>query len=168
MANDILLNFFHRLHSLPEIKALIPMGYTPGIPALNTVNDELCVEIPFLRYKITGEKGHTLVYPIRYIARYLVPELQLVKFTDLKYAPAAGDINFDKPVGFFPHKPIENYTRRQYNHLRDETLQLLGQKAMCMLGESSCTPADEARLTDKLRAIIEPSLHQFYKRLFNN
>ena len=82
MKDNIISELFHTLKRRPELQAVIPMGYTPGLPMLNIRQDNLCVEIPFLRYKVTGEKDRTLVYPVRYVATYLVPEMQMIRFTD--------------------------------------------------------------------------------------
>ena len=65
-----------------ETRTLIPMGYVPGIPMLTIKNDCLIAIVPFLRYKTTGEKDRTLVFPIRYVLEYSLPELTLVKFAD--------------------------------------------------------------------------------------
>ena len=33
----------------------MPLGYTAGLPVLQIVNDRLCLKIPYLKYKVTGE-----------------------------------------------------------------------------------------------------------------
>lgn len=75
---DSISKFFHSLKRRPEIQALIPMGYNPGIPALSVRAGNLCIEVPYLRYKVTGEKDRTLVYPVRFVTTYLVPEFTMI------------------------------------------------------------------------------------------
>lgn len=163
MKEHIVSEVFFSVRRRPEIQAIVPMGYTPGIPVLTALQEELCVAIPFLRYKVTGEKDRTLVYPVRYVATYVIPEMLLVSFVDLAYTPAAKDIDFNKPVGFFRHKAIANLTRLEYNALRERTLAGLDSLAGYLLGGSEHNKETDSRLVRDMSRIIEPSLYPFYK-----
>ena len=56
--DNIISSFYNDLSKRPELRSIIPIGYNPGIPMLSVKEDNLCLTIPYLRYKITGEKDH--------------------------------------------------------------------------------------------------------------
>lgn len=163
MKENIISEFFASLKRRPELRAIIPMGYTPGIPMLNVRNDNLCIDVPFLRYKVTGEKDKTLVYPVRYVATYLIPELQLINFQDLAYTEVAEKVDFNKPVGYFRHEAIASLDRSQYNQLRLDTLEAMGKVALSMLGQTPESSEEDRALASLMSVIVEPSLYPFYK-----
>lgn len=158
-------DLFESIGRRQEIRALIPMSYTPGIPFLSVRRDELCISVPFLRYKITGEKDRTMVYPVRYVATYLIPENIMVQFVDLAYTPLADKIDFNKPVGYFRHRAIADLDREGYNALRRDTLDALNALAAEMLGEAGEEPDTDNRLHGLMSRIVEPSLYPIYKLL---
>lgn len=165
MKTDIISNLFNTIGRHPEIRAAVPMGYTPGIPVFSIRQENLCAEIPFLRYKTTGEKDRTLVFPVRYVATYLIPEMQLIAFVDLAYTPLADTTDFNKPVGFFRHAAIADLNREQYGQLRADTLAGLDILALSLLGEREPDAANEAALSRNMGRIVEPSLYHFYSKL---
>lgn len=156
-------DLFYSVTRRPEIRSLVPMGYTPGLPVLTVRNDELCVEIPFLRYKVTGEKDRTLVFPVRYVATYLIPELQMVEFVDLAYAPGGDGVDYGKAIGFFRHKAIADLSYQEYDDLRRDILTGMNDMAAHMLGQGDFDVVRENALGAEIARIIEPSLYPFYK-----
>ena len=168
MKNNIVSELFASLKRRPEIQALIPMGYTPGIPVFSSRQDELCVEIPFLRYRTTGEIDRTLVYPVRYMATYVIPEMKMVSFVDFAFTKMADNVDFNKPVGYFRHEAIANLNQKEYNDLRKRTLLGLDKLASSLLGETEEDPENENRLAADISRIVEPSLYPFYKSLSSN
>lgn len=165
MKPDIISHLFNTIGRRPEIRGAVPMGFTPGIPVFSIRQENLCVEIPFLRYKTTGQKDRTLVFPVRYIATYLVPEMQLVAFVDLAFTPLADSTDFNKPIGFFRHAAIADLNRGQYAQLRADTLAGLDLLALSLLGERDDDPANEADLRANMSRIVEPSLYPIYRRI---
>lgn len=149
----------------PEVRALIPMGYTPGMPILSVRNDQLIAIIPFLRYKITGETDRTLIFPIRYVMEYLVPENQPVGFADLALTPLFADENFDKVIGFFRHEAVRHLDCNQYRQLRHNTVALYDKLIKSLTTDAPYTPADDVCLINNLKMIVEPSVAPYYKRL---
>lgn len=162
---NIVSLFFQGLRQRPELKAIILMGYTPGIPMLSVKQDSLCLIVPFLRYKITGEKDKTLVFPIRFVAEYLIPEGDMIKFEDLAYTPLAEKVDFNKACGIFRHKAIENMSKQEYESLRKHTLESLDKTADVLLEGTTYSKADHELLCSQLQTIVEPSLWNFYKLL---
>lgn len=162
---NIVSSFFQGLGQRPELRAIILMGYTPGIPMLSVRQDNLCLIVPFLRYKITGEKDKTLVFPIRFVAEYLLPEGDMVKFEDLAYTPLVDKLDFNKACGLFRHKAIDNMSKQEYEALRKKTLESLDIIADVLLNGRTYSKADYELLCLQLQTIVEPSLWNFYKLL---
>lgn len=168
MKNNVVSELFTTIKNRKEIQAIVPMDYSPGMPVLTSRQDELCVEIPFLRYKVTGEKDRTLVYPVRYIAVYVIPEMQLISFEDLAYTEMSQSVDFNKPIGFFRHQSIINLTRKEYNDLRKRTLFGLDELANSLLGGTDFDLDKEKRLIADMSRIVEPSLYPLYKSIAPN
>lgn len=162
---NVISSFYQKIVQRPEVKAMIPMGYTPGIPTLAIKQDNLCLVVPFVRYKITGEKDKTLVFPIRYVAEYILPECVLVKFEDLAYSPLSGKVDFEKPCGLFRHKAIENLSKAEYNNLRNSTLESFDKVTDVLLDGKPYSVADLELMKSQLQRIVEPSLWSFYRIL---
>ncbi|MCD8235832.1 MAG: hypothetical protein LUD00_04090 [Prevotellaceae bacterium] len=162
---NIISSLFQELKHRSELQAIIPMGYTPGIPMLSVKQDNLCLIVPFLRYKITGEKDKTLVFPIRFVAEYLIPEGVMVKFEDLAYTPLAENVDFSKACGLFRHKAIENLSKQEYESLRTKTLESLDKIAEVLLGGAIYSKMEHELLCSQLQTIVEPSLWSFYQLL---
>lgn len=167
MNNSIVSSFYLDLKRRPELQAVIPMGYNPGIPMLSVKQDNLCLIIPFLRYKIiiNGEKKQTLVFPIRYVVEYLIPERQLVRIEDLAFSKYAEKVDFDKACGLFKHEAIANFTQQEYKMLRTDTLKSYDKAVDVLLNGKSYLISDLNLMASQLQTIVEPSLWAFYKSI---
>ena len=165
MIMNIISSLFQGLRHRPELQAIIPLGYTPGIPMLSVKQDNLCLVVPFLRYKITGEKDKTLVFPIRYVVEYLIPEGVMVKFEDFAYTPLAEKVDFNKACGLFRHKAIQNLSKQEYESLRTKTLESLDKTADVLLNGAAYSKTEHELLCSQLQTIVEPSLWNYYKLL---
>lgn len=159
------LNILKGLKSNPVIAGSIPLGYTYGYPILSSINGELCMKVPFLRYKITGEVDKTLVFPIRYVVTFILPEMKLINLDDLSYRRAFSKIEFNKPCGLFRHEQIKGLTKEQYNQARIYLFQLYDKAIMSMLNETEFSQEDSMRMKKILEKIIEPSLFPMYEKI---
>ncbi len=159
-------SLFESMKSREEVRLLIPMGYIPGMPILTIKNDQLVAAFPFLRYKITGEVDRTLVFPIKYVIEYLIPENQVVGFHDLSTDTDFADIKFNEFIGFFRHNAIKDLDKNAYSALKEETLNLYDKLVSFLLGESDdFSQNEENKLRNNLLKIIEPFIFNVYERL---
>lgn len=165
MDNKVVSSLYEELGSRPEIKAIIPMGYAPGIPILTIREDNLCLIVPFLRYKVTGENDKTLVFPIRFLVEYVIPEKEIIKFTDLSFTPLAEKIDFDKSCGFFRHDAVKNLSKKEYFALRRQTLLSFDKVTDVLLNGTQYTVADHNTMAEQIQTIVEPCLWNFYKSI---
>ncbi|WP_276864355.1 hypothetical protein [Mediterranea massiliensis] len=160
-----LQNILTGLKSNPVIAGSVPLGYTYGYPMLSNIQGELCLKVPFLRYKVTGEVDRTLVFPIRYLATFTLPEMKLVSLDDLAYRRAFSKIEFDKPCGLFRHEQIRTLTREQYNQARTALFGLYDKAIGSMLEGTEFSSKDSEQMKRILGGIVEPSLKPMYERL---
>lgn len=159
-------SLFESMKSREEVRLLIPMGYIPGMPILTIKDGQLVAIIPFLRYKITGEVDRTLVFPIKYVIEYLIPETQVVRFCDLTVEEGFYDVNFNEALGFFRHNAVKDLDKKAYSALKEETLNLYDKLVSFLLGESDdFSQNEENKLRNNLQKIIEPFIFNVYERL---
>lgn len=140
-------------------------GYSVGLPILQIRNGILCLVLPYLRYRVTGEVDKTLVYPIRYTVTVELPGQKPVAFQDLSIISIFEKVDFTRPVGLFRHDSIKQYGKDQYFALKDELYSLYDKTANALIYETSYTWSDEKRMVELLRLLIEPSLLPMYKAL---
>ena len=143
----------------------IPLEYVYGLPVFTVRNSRLCMIIPFLKYKVTGQVDKTLVYPIRYTITVLLPEGRVVGYEDLTCNSAYGKVDFTKPVGFFRHEAVKSWTKGEYKSKKKELLAMYGKIADSILYGAVYSPEEDAAFKKLLNTIIEPSLLPVYKEL---
>lgn len=142
----------------------MPMGYAPELPILHIRNEELCMTVPFLKYRVTGEVEKTLVYPIRYTVTMVLPEMTYVEFRDLAYQPQFQRVDFSKPVGLFRYEAIRSLNKQQYQSARSELLEHYDKIIRALLYDEEYSAEDEYRM-QLLQMLIEPSLLPIYQVL---
>lgn len=148
-----------------EVKSLIPMGYVPGYPVMSVVNGNLILRMPFLRYKTTGREDQTLVFPIRFVIDYSLPELSVVKFVDLSVTDSFCHVGFDRAIGVFRHEAIKDLNKEKYHAFRLQTLQKYDKLCNALVIGEEYDNNDDISFKKCLQTIIEPSLYGFYKKL---
>ena len=143
----------------------MPMGYVPGLPILQIKNEQLCLQIPFLKYRVTGEVDKTLVYPVRYTVTMVLPEKKIVAFRDLSLEPAFAAVDFSAPIGLFRHEAIRHLKKSEYNELREELFVQYDKVAAMLLFNAPYGEEDEEKMCGLIKQLIEPSLLPIYKSL---
>lgn len=143
----------------------LPLGYTAGIPLLQIRNEQLCLQIPYLKYRVTGVADKTLVYPIRYVVTLVLPEKKLVDFQDLSFQAQFGKVDFNAPVGLFRHEAVRHMSKSEYWDTRKELLAHYDKVIQALLYGADYTPEEEAQMRTLLRTMVEPSQWPIYKAL---
>jgi len=150
------------------LNSRMPMGYVPGLPILCILNGNLCMKVPFLKYKITGKIDKTLVYPIRYVATVIIPEGHVVCFEDLSLQNAFANVDFTVPVGTFRHEEIKDLSKEEYDNLRLELLRDYDKIVSSLAFSSAYTEEDNQLFKERFNKIVEPSLLPFYRIIDSN
>jgi len=159
-------SLYETIKSREEVRLLIPMGYVPGMPIITIKNEQLVAVIPFLRYKVTGEVDRTLVYPIKYVIEYLIPEAQVVSFRDLSVEEHYVNKNFDEVLGFFRHESIKDLDKHEFVLFKEKVLVQYDDLVNFLLGESDLfTQSNEIEFKSNLQTIIEPFILNLYAEL---
>lgn len=147
------------------LNSCMPMGYVPGLPILCILNGNLCMKIPYLQYKVTGEVDKTYVYPVRYVVTIIVPEGQIASFEDLSLNEAFAQVNFSNPIGTFRHEAIKDLDKAAYNSLRKALYGMYDNMVKGLIGDSQFTDEDERKFKRLFNVILEPSQRPFYKAI---
>lgn len=147
------------------LQCRIPIGYSSGFPVLQIKNESLCVTVPYLQYRTTGEVDKTLVFPIRYGITLELPTEKVIGFEDYEYNSSFGNVDFDKPVGYFRHDALKQYNKTQYRKLRKELMGEYDKVANAILSNEPYSATDEKRMAELLQLLVEPSLLLFYRAL---
>ena len=165
MNNEHLISsLYESFKKRAEVRALMPMGYVADLPLLTVKNDCLVAVVPFLRYKTTGVKDHTLVFPVRYVLEYRLPELSITGFRDLALDPVLGSTDFHRAAGFFRHEAVQHLNREQYTELRNQTLALYDKLCHSLLDENGTfDEADDSQLSQNLHLLLEPAVWRAYQ-----
>lgn len=141
----------------------MPMGYVPGLPIMCILNNTLCLKIPFLKYKTTGQVDKTQVFSIRYVVTVIIPEGIIAGFEDLSLNPRFEKVDFNSPIGFFRHDAIKQYDKNGYRELREMLYSEYDKVINHLTQATPYTSSDDISFKKLLNTLIEPSLLPFYK-----
>ncbi len=141
------------------------MGYVPSLPILSILNGNLCMKIPYIKYKITGEVDKTFVYPIKYIATVSIPEGVIVGFEDLAFNKSFCNVEFNSPIGLFRHDAVKSLNKESYKNLRKALYIEYDKIINHLLGHGVYSATDEAHFKTLFNVVLEPSLYPFYRTL---
>ncbi|MBE7011237.1 MAG: hypothetical protein E7415_01025 [Ruminococcaceae bacterium] len=141
----------------------LPIGYVAGFPIVAVKSGKACLKIPFLKYKITGQVDKTLVYPVKYVLTYSLPEMKPIGFEDLEYNIVFKHIDFNKPIGYFRHDAIKSLTKKAYAEKKNELLELYDDLAMTVVDKKPFSDGEEFKKV--LNMMLEPSVKPIYKVL---
>lgn len=147
------------------LNSSMPMGYVPGLPILCILNGNLCMKIPFLKYKVTGEVDKTIVYPTKYVATVTIPEQQIVAFEDLSLKDTFAKVSFTEPIGIFRHEAVKDLDKLAYNNLRSALYEEYDKIIESLINGKEYHLNDEVKFRSLLNTILEPSLRPFYKAI---
>lgn len=148
------------------ILSMLPLGYVQTIPIFNIKeNGDLCLKVPFLKYRVTGIVDKTEVCPIKYLVTRLFPERTLLSCEDLAKNATFAKVDFSRPIGYFRHEAAKKLDEQAYNKAQQELYALYD-----ALGDSLIKgiyfPVDkEKRLKELLKILVAPYLHRFYKAI---
>ncbi len=145
------------------LNSSMPMGYVPALPILCILNGNLCMKIPFLKYKVTGEMDKTFVYPTRYVATVMVPEEQVVAFEDLSLQSTFAKVSFSDPIGTFRHEAVKDLNKPAYDNLRSTLFEEYDKIVESLINGKDYSSNDEIKFRSLFNTVLEPSLRPFYK-----
>ena len=166
MENISLKQIIKNLKNRPELSgAGIPLEYNAGYPIMFIRNSKLCVLVPFLKYKITGIVDQTLVYPVKYTVTLVLPECKVCAFENLVVNSQFEKVDFSKPIGFFRHESVKQFTKSEYEMKRDELFGMYDKMIQALIYGGEYSDEDDEAFRNLLNILIEPSLKPIYKTL---
>lgn len=161
-------NFLKQFKNSKAVQALIPLGYAPNLPIITSVDESLCLKIPFLKYKVTGVVDKTLVYPVRYVFTVSIPDLVVVSYEDLSYNETFSNVNFARSIGTFRHDAVKNLNKQEFADLRNKLFEEYDKMIALLADDAEYTEADRETFITLLNRVLEPSLKPFYQAIDNN
>lgn len=141
------------------------MEYTYSYPILQIKNDRLCLVIPYLKYKTTGEVDKTYVYPIRYAITIVLPEMMPTEYKNLEYESRLGKVDFKTPIGLFRHDAIKHLNKKEYEATREELYACYDKVIAAILFDKEYDIEDEEKMRNILQMMVEPCQLPIYKIL---
>lgn len=146
------------------LRDVLPLGYGAGLPMLKMMDGKLCLQVLYWKCVVTGEKNKNLIYPARYVLSFSLPELKVVESLDLIKAEKFKAVEFDKPVGIFPHEALRGLNKKQYIELRKglyKALDMLVQNELDGIKDEVV----EQEVAKAFTRLLEPSLKPIYQLL---
>ena len=146
-----------------QLSCGMPLGYVSGLPIVSIQGGKVCLKVPFLKYKVTGEVDKTLVYPVKYVITYSIPSMLPVGFEDLSYNEAFRKVNFNEPIGFFRHDAIKTLDKMAYKKKKEELLSMYDKLASALVNNTAYSLEEETAFKDLLGMMLEPSVKPIYQ-----
>ena len=141
------------------------MGYVDALPILQIKNSTLCLVIPFLKYKVTGQVDKTLVYPIKYTVTVSLHDGRIINFEDLSVNPAFENVDFDAPIGTFRHDSVKHLDKHTFREEKDKLYKMYDRMIDAILNGSDYGNEEDEEFMDEINMMLEPSLKPIYKIL---
>mgnify|MGYP004458928239 FL=1 len=151
------------------ILSMLPLGYVQTIPVFSIKeNGDLCLKVPFLKYRVTGIVDKTEVYPVKYLVTRLFPERTLLSCEDLAKNVAFSQVDFSHPIGYFRHEAAQKLDAQAYNKAQQELYTLYDALGDSLIKGIYSPVEKEKRLKELLKVLVAPYLHRFYKAIDKN
>ncbi len=160
--------FLNDFKNNKAVQAIVPHGYVPNLPIVTSVNGELCLRVPLMRYKVTGVVDNTLVYPVKYVITVTIPQGTIINYEDLTYNGAFVDVDFNNPVGIFRHDAVKNLNKEEYAALRSKLFVEYDKMIDFLANNAEYTEANKQAFMSLLNQVLEPSLKPLYHAIDNS
>ena len=86
-------------------------------------------------------------------------------YEDLSVNAVFSKIDFEKPIGYFRHESIKNFTKQEYKAKKEELYAMYDKIINALLNNARYTEADNDAFKTLLNIMIEPSLKPMYTAL---
>ena len=97
-------------------RTAIPMGMMPGWPCVHKMGKTLCITIPY--FSRTNSGDHMVISSIYCSVTFPVMNPgKLMDFTLYPYKREWEDVDYEHPVGTFPHEALEGLKPAEYKEL---------------------------------------------------
>lgn len=178
--------FLKELNSNKFIKACeIPLGYKAGYPVLRNSKENTFILIPYRKYKKTNKKDKSAVMPIEYLVTFelhapvKIPE-KIKKVIDenklgvtasptgfevLRNSDEFKDVDFDKPIGVFPHNELEKIGNSEYKNKVEQMYKAYDEIINGRLGIYEVSDVSKLDFKHLLSELIEPGLKPMYTKI---
>lgn len=179
-------DFLSGLNTDEFVKAChIPLGYKTGYPILRNNGEKVFFVLPYRKFKKTNQKDKSAVMPIEYLVAFelhapvkipeeiknVIDEKRLgvtaspTGFEVLRNSDEFKDVDFDKPIGVFPHNELEKIGNSEYKNKVEQMYKAYDEIINGMLGIYEVLDASKLDFKHLLSELLEPGLKPMYRKI---
>ena len=143
-------------------KKCIPMGMAAGWPCIQKIGKALCVTIPYFSRTMQGDKVAlnsiycSVTFPVANPDR-------LMDFTIYPHQRGWEGVDYENPVGYFPHEELAGVNRNEYKEMCDQLYEYYDK--MLDAARNSRAFKEEEEMSALFTKLMEPAHYPQYLRI---
>ena len=149
----------------PIAKELIPMEFGSGWPIISIRKGKIAISIPYYKV-ILCENEKTELYPLYYLITVVLPNYEIIEFSNLKFDKRFSQVDFSAVAGYFRHEGIMNLNKSEYADEKQKLYDFYDELIFSI--SNSVTFKNEEKMQELFSRLLEPGLSCFYKMLSNS
>ena len=140
----------------------IPMGMMPGWPCIHRMGKALCITIPYYSRTTSGDNMvlHSLYCSVTFPV--MNPE-KLMDFTVYPYKRGWENVDFENPIGVFPHESLAGVSPREYKELCTRLYGYYDKMVDAVRNQEQFLEHEE--MAELLTQLMEPAHYSQYLRI---
>lgn len=143
-------------------KKSVPMGMAAGWPCIHRMGKTVCITIPYFTRSIC--EGTVVLNSI--YCSVTVPAAnpdKIMDYTIYPYQREWEDVDYENPVGEFPHEALEGVNRNEYKELRRQLYQYYDEMLDAARNKRPFEQSEE--MSELFSRLMEPALYPQYLKL---
>lgn len=140
----------------------IPMGMAAGWPCIHKIGRTICITIPYFTRSV--REGKVVVNSIYCSVTFPVanPE-RIIDYTVYPYQRDWSDVDYENPVGVFPHEALAGIGRSEYKELQKQLYEYYDEMLDAVRNQRPFE--QEKEMTTLFSRMMEPGLYPQYLRI---
>ena len=160
--------FMEEIRKTPVYRQVIPMEAQIGWPIPIRRKKRVYVTFPFFSLEHIPASKESKLYPPFATFTFDWKFETLVEYVSLRYRDPWPEIDWERPLGSFPHLAVADFSVGQYNELRTKLLTMYDHLLETLSKNRALTPEWKTEFSLLLRSLIEPPLETCYRTLGPN
>lgn len=143
-------------------KKVIPMGMAAGWPCIHKMGKAVCITIPYFNRFMSEEK--VLLNSIYCSVTFPVgnPD-KLMDYTIYPYQRGWADVDYENPIGEFPHEALAGMKRKEYKESCEQLYQYYDELLDAVRNRRPFEQAEE--MSALFSKLMEPALYPQYLKM---
>ncbi len=144
-------------------KRIMPMGMASGWPCIHRMGKNLCITIPYFSRTIREDKKIALNSIYCSVTLVVNNPNKLLDYTIYPYQRGWDDIDYDHPIGLFPHQALEGMKRNEYQQLCHQLYDFYDRMVESILAGQPFS--EEKEMAELFTRLMEPAHYPQYLRI---